>query len=349
MRRIRVLRLVEQHVVDAAVELVENPGRVAAPEQRQSLGDEVVEIEGAEPRLLLLDLAGDGAREGEKRRGALDSARGAALVRKRDQARLLVEQAILQAAVDAFRDERLRGARLVVLREEDGQVVAEALVGIGGAGGARGAPRRASGPWSCRGASAAAIAGPFAGRQAVLDHGALDLGGRHAVVESRGRGGGAEERRQGLRAVETGALLHGAADGPRERIAGRLDADRAERRGQGGIVTGGRLGKHVRGRLGDEFGRLALVEHGEARRHVRLERHKVQEALAEGVDRLDLEAARRLDRAGEEAPRQLHLSGARPLAFELRQLGDQLRRRRASPSVRAARRRGSPCWRRPPW
>ena len=111
----------------------------------------------------------------------------------------------------------------------------------------------------------------------------------------------------------------------RERIAGRLDADRAERRRQGGIVTDGRLGEHVRGRLGDEFGRLALVEHGEARRHVRLERHKVQEALAEGVDRLDLEAAGGLDGAGEEAPRQLHLSGARPLAFELRQLGDQLR------------------------
>ena len=52
-----------QDVVDAAVELVEHPGRVAAREQRQGLGDEIVEIERAEPRLLRLDLRRDRARE----------------------------------------------------------------------------------------------------------------------------------------------------------------------------------------------------------------------------------------------------------------------------------------------
>ena len=131
---------------------------------------------------------------------------------ERDQARLLVEQALLQAAVDAFRDERLRGARLVLVGEEDGQVVAEALVGIGGAGG--GEERRAA--RLVRGLAAVercGDAGPFAGRQAVLDHGALDLGGRLAVVESEAA---AEEPKSGGKAsepVETGALLHGAADG----------------------------------------------------------------------------------------------------------------------------------------
>ena len=48
---IGVLRLVDEHVIDAAVELVEHPVRVAAGEKRQGLVDEVLEIEGAEPRL----------------------------------------------------------------------------------------------------------------------------------------------------------------------------------------------------------------------------------------------------------------------------------------------------------
>ena len=52
---VRVLRLVDEHVVDAAVELVQHPGAVAAREQRQRLGDEIVEIERADPLLVGLD------------------------------------------------------------------------------------------------------------------------------------------------------------------------------------------------------------------------------------------------------------------------------------------------------
>ena len=52
-----VLRLVDEHVVDAAVELVEHPGGVAARQQRQRLVDQILEIERAEPRLVLLDPA----------------------------------------------------------------------------------------------------------------------------------------------------------------------------------------------------------------------------------------------------------------------------------------------------
>ena len=43
-----------------------------------------------------------------------------------------------------------------------------------------------------------------------------------------------------------------------------------------------------------------VVEDREAGRHARLERKALQQALAEGVDRLHLEAARRLDRAREQ-------------------------------------------------
>ena len=280
--------------------------------------------------------------------GALDARGGAALAVERDQARLLVEQALLQAGVDALVTMRF-GARLVVVREEDRQVVAEALVGIGGAAAAR-APRRAVlVAWSCRPLEIAPRCRPFAGGKpsSII---ARSISAAVSPSLETERGGGAAGRRQGLRAVEAGASSHGAADAAlasASPAASMLTMSSAAARA--GIVAGGRLGEHVRGRLGDEFGRLALVEHGEARRHVRLERHKVQEALAEGVDGLDLEAAGRLDGAGEEPPRQLHLAALGALAFELRQLRDRAPARRASPSVRAARRRESPCWRRPPW
>jgi len=45
---------------------------------------------------------------------------------------------------------------------------------------------------------------------------------------------------------------------------------------------------------------VALVEHGETRRHIRLKRELLQQPCAERVDGLHLEAARRLQRAGEQ-------------------------------------------------
>jgi hypothetical protein len=97
--------------------------------------------------------------------------------------------------------------------------------------------------------------------------------------------------------------------------------------GEARRFVGRGLAQHVRGRLRDQLLDLALVEHREARRHVRLERHEMQEALAEGVDGLDLQAARRLDRAREQAAREAQMLRARPLAFKLRELAASARRR----------------------
>ena len=47
LRRARILRLVDEDMIDAGVELVEHPGRFGTFEQRQRLGDEIVEIEDA--------------------------------------------------------------------------------------------------------------------------------------------------------------------------------------------------------------------------------------------------------------------------------------------------------------
>jgi hypothetical protein len=97
-----VLRLVDQHMVDAAIELVEHPGRVAAGEQRQRLVDEVLEVEGAKTHLRLLDTGVDFRREREERARALGGARGLALVDETPQALLLSHKLVLQASFTSF-------------------------------------------------------------------------------------------------------------------------------------------------------------------------------------------------------------------------------------------------------
>ena len=58
-----------------------------------------------------------------------------------------------------------------------------------------------------------------------------------------------------------------------------------------------------------------LVEHGEARADIGLERELMQQPRAEGVDGLHLQAARRLQRRGKQPPRPraLRASGLRPV------------------------------------
>ena len=108
-----------------------------------------------------------------------------------------------------------------------------------------------------------------------------------------------------------------------ERIAHRIDADDVEGFGQLREIAARRIGHHIGCRLRQHLVGLALVEHGEARRHVGLERHEVQQPLAEGVDGVDLQSARRLHRAGEERARELHLGTRRLRAFEFRQFLDE--------------------------
>ena len=77
-------------------------------------------------------------------------------------------------------------------------------------------------------------------------------------------------------------------------------------------------------RIGERVG-VALVEHLEVSGDIRLERELVEEPFAEGVDRLDLQPARRLEGPGEEAARFGELGRVRPLALHL---GDLLAERR---------------------
>ena len=56
---------------------------------------------------------------------------------------------------------------------------------------------------------------------------------------------------------------------------------------------------------------LGLVQHLEARRHAGLEREALEQRLAEGVDGEDVDAARRVEHAREQAARQAALLGLR--------------------------------------
>ena len=95
-----------------------------------------------------------------------------------------------------------------------------------------------------------------------------------------------------------------------ERLAKRAAARRTSKR-----APSRRLGK---------IGRLALVEHLEMPGDIGLERELLQQALAEGMDGLDLQPARRLQGAGEEPPRQRQFVLARPAAFDRFDLAGEL-------------------------
>ena len=160
---VRVLRLVDQHVVDAAIELVEHPGRVAAREQRQGLVDEILEVERAETHLRLLDAGVDLGGEREESRRALGGARGLALVDERAHAILLAQQRVLQALADILGEEGRALARRTAIREEDREVVFELVRDVPGLGGSD----EGGGPFLvgrlCRPSSSCAMAGQSCG------------------------------------------------------------------------------------------------------------------------------------------------------------------------------------------
>ena len=99
-------------------------------------------------------------------------------------------------------------------------------------------------------------------------------------------------------------------------IAGR-GQHRAKRRAEIAAGVGGGACQHGAAGVGDQRGGAALVEHLEVAGDVRLEGKLVEQPLAEGVDRLDLQAAGRVERLGEQAPRLGQCRRAGNIAFKL--------------------------------
>ncbi len=92
--RAGVLRLVDQHVVDALVELVVHPGRPVLAEQVQRLVDQVVVVEQPAPVLRPLVAGDHGIGDGDERRGAVAAGDRLATLPQRYQARLFLSQAL---------------------------------------------------------------------------------------------------------------------------------------------------------------------------------------------------------------------------------------------------------------
>ena len=94
-----ILRLVEQQVIDAEIELVEHPGGGGALEQRQRAVDQVVIVEQAAPRLLAPVAHDHLMRDRDQRAGAVAAFGGAQGVEQGADALFL--------AVETFGDLRM--------------------------------------------------------------------------------------------------------------------------------------------------------------------------------------------------------------------------------------------------
>ena len=143
---------------------------------------------------------------------------------------------------------------------------------------------------------------PMPGREAAIDHLAFDRG--EALLRAK-----AERPPQplgGLRWVALGEDRAVAQSIPDERLEFRLrDVFGEARIGAAEIARVVlRLAQDVAAGAVEKLGLRDIVEHFETSRHIGLEREEMQQSLAEGVDRLDLEAARRFDRVSEEASRE---------------------------------------------
>ncbi len=155
-----------------------------------------------------------------------------------------------------------------------------------------------------RGLAVGAIAGGEERDEAADQR--LGVGGEHFGGEHRGGdlGAGAEgfgEKRGVEGSGEAGAFL---ADLEQERV-GIVAGELAREVGEVGGVVGGERVEH----LGAERAGLAVLQHGELGGDARLEREAAEQRLAEGVDGLDLQPARGLERTGEQGAGAGELGG----------------------------------------
>ena len=113
--RARILRLVDQHVVDALIELVVHPGRPLLAQQRQGLFDQVVVIEVSAPVLRRLVAGDHGIGDGDERRGAVAAGHRVAARDQRQHALALAAEALGKPRIvglDRPGDELLAGLEL---------------------------------------------------------------------------------------------------------------------------------------------------------------------------------------------------------------------------------------------
>ena len=329
LARTGVLRLVDQHMVDALVELVMDPrGGGRAGQELGGPHDQILEIQPPAPALedgvVALEGVGDHQRRGA---GAEQPQAGEALVDHLDvvgqllqplgkvgqgvghglggDARRLVGRALGRQAQRLQRGEPRVGRAGVPERL---QAVVELGVGRLGTGGGK--------------AHGAVAEGRVEARRIVCRR--EDRGLVLAGLQPEGI---AQERD---RRIDPAGLVEMPPDGvaPVDDLADELVeapfAGQRQCRGKGVRQRRGGFVRCLPRRAGDQqaprFGQqghaLGVVQNLEMPRNVRFQRKLVEDRLAEGVDGLDLQPARRLQRFGEEPARDDHSLRRRRPAVE---------------------------------
>ena len=305
-----VLRLVDQDVVEPAIELEQHPGRHPRTLQQVAGAEhEIVVIEQRARRLVPLIGGEQRAAEPHQRdRGGME--RGGAprrdhrheaigLLRQRRSGLGLALSELpchQMGAAGAFLGEE--GAEILVEEQHAlgrgcGEPIGDAAPGLL-VGDAALAQRRRRAPQR-RAVELLLVAG--GGEDRVL---AGAVGDAKTIGERGGEAVGAAVER----ADEAGALQRQLADEQIEAALGDVPRHLGEGLGQRRIAAA-RRGQHRLARRGQRLGGAALVHHLEMRRDAGLDREAAQQRLAEGVDGLDAHAAGRVEHAGEELARTL--------------------------------------------
>ena len=313
---IGVLRLVHQDMVDAAVQLEQNPGRHPGPAQQIArCQDQVFVVESA---LALLDLpitAKDIATQREQRARGIKQCRGLqAACQSLDSLCLLPKdfRDIWQELLNLLGSEV--GEDSPLLREESSAVVVETGDSYGG---------------TCRkpiGDSASARLVPLLGALQKCSRCLAQGGGiERRIAHARRQDGGSSfafaqtksdtQRGNGRRKsimtpqqiLDPAAGANDIADQIGKVLLVQLFADMAESPGELRVLLFAGFFQQFIACLQQQFAAPRFVEQLEMRDDACLDRKAAQQRLAEGMDGHDAHAPRRIEDAGEQAARQLAL------------------------------------------
>ena len=307
---IGVLRLVDQHMVDAAVELEEDPGGALGAFQQAARGhDQVVIVEHGATALGARIAVGDVETEPQQRQGAFDQCRAVDAVER-------LGQPLGFAAQYVFDTRHCLDGGLGRKPRQDFALGREEGLGIGVQ---HYRPVRGGQPFGDDGAAhLVLLAAPGQCTRRLAKSGRIEgrfLAGRRGQASGRIVDAAAhflcETRAHALQAgfvanacQQPGPLAQ--QPGHQLGILGDRDLAGDGREGIGErrrcIAAGQRLHLLVLHAAQDRLG-FGLVQNLEARRHAGLEREALQQRLAEGMNGENVDAARRIEHTREQAAR----------------------------------------------
>ena len=296
-----VLHLVQQQVVEPAIQLVQHPGGARIDQQVGGASDQVVVVD--QPGRLLVPRIGLQHRGGERhqrRRDRRELQRAAAVVRLLDARGLGLESGqqvgvgLVQLGVDEggvaphhprlgeeARPPRIPMRRAILRRKaQPAEDLGRPLRHLGRAL-RLDAPRRLA----------------QVGLRLPVHRRSDDFGPARRVNPERSALRGFERGAEGERAGQPLPVRLQRRDVPAELIRRGESRQPFQRRPQCGRVGGG---EHVLPRLGQRILGIAVVHELEMRRQRRLEREAAEQGLAEGVDRADAHAARQVEHRREQ-------------------------------------------------